>query len=133
MGGKQILCPSSVCREGAILIGIVMSDGQVAFSSSEIVVNKEFVQIARRGRTPEKRFRFAGTCAKNGCRQWTGARCGVIDSLTESSENLNVPIELPDCSIRSQCRWFYQLGADACSICPKVITDLLGESAEASA
>ena len=126
MNRERILCPSSVCREGAILIGIVRRDGRVAFSANEIVVNSEFVQIARTGRTPEKRFRFAGRCIENGCAQWTGSRCGVIDSLSPLIEKPLDETELPRCSIRSQCRWFHQIGADACAICPDVITDLTG-------
>ena len=124
MSSEDILCPSSVCKEGAILIGIVRRDGRVAFSASEIVVNSEFVRVARTGRTPEKRFRFAGRCIKNGCTQWTGSRCGVIDSLTSTARGSADERDLPRCSIRPQCRWFHQSGAEACSICPDVITDL---------
>ena len=123
MSSEKKLCPSYACQEGAILLGIVMRDGRVAFSSDRLIVNEEFVQIARTGRTPEKRFRFGGQCVQNGCRQWTGERCGVIDSITETA---NVEVEsaaLPECSIRSECRWFYQSGAEACAVCPEIVTD----------
>jgi len=126
---EKILCPSSTCQENAILIGIVMRDGRVAFSSDQIIINKEFIQIARRGRSPEKRFRFGGLCVKSGCNQWTGSRCGVIDTIIESTGENNETVSLPDCSIRSECRWFYQSGANACAVCPDVITDLRIESA----
>lgn len=123
MSSEKKLCPSYSCQSGAILLGIVMRDGRVAFSSDRIVVNEEFVQIARAGRTPEKRFRFGGQCVQNGCNQWTGKRCGVIDKVTET---VNMDVEsaaLPECSIRSECRWFYQSGAAACAACPEIITD----------
>ena len=106
-----------------------MRDGRVAFSSDQIIINKEFIQIARRGRSPEKRFRFGGLCVKSGCNQWTGSRCGVIDTIIESTGENNETVSLPDCSIRSECRWFYQSGANACAVCPDVITDLRIESA----
>lgn len=130
MDTETILCPSSRCQEGAILVGIVLPDGRVAFSSNQIVVDQEFVQIANEGRSPEKRFRFGGLCVKGGCQQWTGSRCGVIDSIMKSTQNRTETSTLPDCSIRSQCRWFYQSGADACGVCSDVITDLRIDSVE---
>lgn len=123
MNSEKKLCPSYYCQSGAILLGIVMRDGRVAFSSDRLVVNEEFVQIARAGRTPEKRFRFGGQCVQSGCRQWTGERCGLIDKITETA---NIDVEsagLPECSIRSECRWFYQSGAEACAVCPEIVTD----------
>jgi hypothetical protein len=140
------LCPSSRCEDGATLIGIVLPSGRVAFSSSRLEVDEEFVNIARAGRSPEKRFRFASACAKHGCRQWSNERCGVIDRLIDqrvSSEPLvaqpkSEPLEaprsdaaLPACSIRSECRWFQQAGREACVICPDVITDMRSPGEEA--
>jgi hypothetical protein len=107
-----------------------MPNGRVAFSSEQIIVDQEFVQIASEGRPPEKRFRFGGLCAQGGCQQWTGSRCGVIDTVMETLSNGKDTPVLPDCSIRSQCRWFFQSGADACAVCPEVITDLQVDSAE---
>ena len=129
MNSEKKLCPSHNCQEGTILLGIVMRDGRVAFSPDRIIVNEEFVQIARAGRAPEKRFRFSGQCVQSGCRQWTGKRCGVIDSIIESVDIDLESADLPECSIRSECRWFYQSGAEACAICPEVITDLREEIA----
>lgn len=129
MDPEKKLCPSYNCRDGAVLLGVVMRDGRVAFSSDRIVVNQEFVQIAREGRTPEKRFRFGGHCIEGGCNQWTGTRCGVIDKVIETTNADMSDPNLPECSIRGECRWFYQRGAEACAICPDVITDLREETA----
>lgn len=107
-----------------MLLGIVLPDGRIAFASDKIVLSEQFVQIAKEGRSPEKRFRFSGKCVKSGCKQWTGKRCGVVDTLIEESEARSQPTDLPECSIRSQCRWFHQRGPSACVICPEVITDL---------
>lgn len=132
MDSETILCPSLRCQEGAILVGIVLPNGRVAFSSNQIIVDQEFVQIASKGRSPEKRFRFGGLCVKGGCQQWTGTRCGVIDTVMKTVSQGKVASALPDCSIRSQCRWFYQSGTDACAVCPEVITDLRMDSDEVS-
>ena len=132
MESEKILCPSAPIHDGAILVGIVMSDGRVAFASDRIVVDAEFVQIARQGSSPETRFRFGGTCHKSGCVQWTGGRCGVIDRVMEAAP-LGAPSELPECSLRSQCRWFDQRGAAACAVCPEVITDMREDVEEPAA
>ena len=122
---EPILCPSSRCQTGAILLGLVLPDGRVAYSSDRIVVDEEFVDVARTGRSPEKRFRFSTPCVQGACRQWTGSRCGVIDAVIE-----HLPAEpaLPDCSIRPQCRWYAQNGAHACAVCLSVITDATAEA-----
>ena len=123
MDSETILCPSSNCLEGAILVGIVMPDGRVAYASDRIVVNEDFVQAAREGRSPEKRFRFSTPCLKGGCAQWAGERCGVIDRVLAEGAGDSASPELPACSIRPQCRWFQQSGAAACAACPEVVTD----------
>jgi len=102
---------------------VVLSDGQVALAAEEARVDEEFVQLARAGRAPEKRFRFASRCMQGGCRQWTGSRCGVIDRVLDDVPTHDAVAALPACAIRDRCRWFDQAGADACAVCTLVITD----------
>ena len=121
---EPILCPSSSCEDGAILLGIILPDGRVAFAGDRVEIDQEFVDLANEGRSPEARFRFASRCVQNGCKQWTGSRCGVIDRVVEILHTQEPDSEsLPECSIRPQCRWYFQSGAKACSACPEVITD----------
>jgi hypothetical protein len=126
------ICPSSRCAAGATLVGIVMSDGHVAYATDRIEIDEEFVRRAREGRSPERRFRFASPCVRGACSQWTGTRCGVIDSVLQAlpTSDAGFEGELPCCSIRPQCRWFSQTGAAACAVCPLVITDLSDERLE---
>jgi hypothetical protein len=124
---KIPLCPSGRCQDGAILLGIVQSDGRVSISSEKLVVDQDFVQIAHRGRSPEKRFRFAENCINHGCKQWSDGRCSVIDKVIDILVPNEEPIELPECSIRTGCRWYKQCGGKACIVCPEVITDLKDE------
>lgn len=122
---SSLTCPSSRCADGAILLGIVRRDGRVAFTSGMVRVDAEFVRIARQGRKPEARFRFAGPCHRGACQQWTGERCGVIDLALEQVAKAGVHdgAALPDCSIRSSCRWFAQAGSAACATCADIITE----------
>lgn len=118
----DLLCPSARCEPGAKLIGIVQENGRVAFLTPPLPVTEEAAQVARAGRAPERRFRFAQPCVEEGCRHWTGQRCGVVDAALELEET--EAGRLPRCGIRPSCRWFAQSGAAACRVCPYVITDV---------
>jgi hypothetical protein len=120
----NLQCPSSVCKDGANLLGFLQENGRFCFSQDKFPIDNKFVQIARTGRIPEKRFRFSNTCVKGACNQWTGNACGVIDKLITISDIQNDPTPLPKCSIRNECRWYSQCGARACTICPEIITDM---------
>jgi hypothetical protein len=90
-----------------------------------MVVSGEFIEIAKRGRRPENRFRLGGKCAEQACNHWKDDQCGLIYEMMErlpmdSTKNL----ELPRCAIRQECRWYNQIGSKACMVCPWVITDI---------
>jgi hypothetical protein len=133
MSESAILCPSWRCEAGASLIGIVLADGTVAFSKDRIVIDEAFVEVARRGRSPEKRFRFSSTCKRGACAQWTDGKCGIVDVIIgehrERDANSAEPFVLPECSIRPHCRWHLQAGDEACRACPEVITDRAADRA----
>lgn len=107
------------------MLGIVQSNGSISFLGEEKnLINDEFVQIAKKGRNPEKRFRFADTCMKKQCKQWNQNRCGVIDKVMEVLNPNHASYSIPICSIRLECRWYKQHGNSACMACPYVITDM---------
>lgn len=118
-----LLCPSFRCQDGAILLGIVQEEARVAFAANPIVIDQHFVDLARKGRTPEARFRFAGPCAQGACSHWRDGRCRVIDRVLTRLKSHMPGDELVQCSIRNQCRWYAQSGPCACSVCPEVITN----------
>jgi hypothetical protein len=124
MNEARILCPSATCEEGSYLLGIVQDDGQVSLANKKIVIDEDFVEIARLGRKPEKRFRFANSCATTKCRHWSNARCSVIDKVINILPSKEITGQLPECAIRPECRWYKQCGARACTVCPEVVTDL---------
>lgn len=117
-------CPSSRCAEGALLLGTVRGDGTIAFADEPRVVSPAFVEAALETGEPEKRFRFAGPCAANQCRQWAGGKCSVPDTvarlLADFQHEQNAPMH---CAIRSECRWFAQESYAACALCPLVTTE----------
>ncbi|MEO6313493.1 MAG: hypothetical protein ABIU63_03870 [Chitinophagaceae bacterium] len=120
-------CPSSTCKDGAILLGVVNENSTVGYISTPITIDEAFVKEANRQGNPEQNFRFSNTCVEGGCQQWQQGKCGVIKNIMGMNDELELEPQLPDCSIRISCRWFYQEGPKACSFCPYIITNLLEE------
>jgi len=137
-------CPSALCQEDALLLGVVAPGGTVGYVQPPTRVGAEFVRQAQALGHPERRFRFSSTCLEGGCPQWTGTGCGVIDVVIGSrpaeppadplAEILadpaarppGPPRTLPACAIRRTCRFFAQHGGAACAVCPTIIADTGG-------
>ena len=122
---QNLLCPNYYGKPGAELFGVVNSSGFIDYLKSTIEVNETFMEEANKGRHPEKRFRFAGNCAKSGCNHWSGKKhaCGLIDQVIDVIGN-EEQSELPECPIRKKCRWFQQRGDLACAQCNELIRNL---------
>lgn len=123
MSTSTTLCPSSPLEPGVVLVGVALTDGSIAYAADRVELGPEFVAAVKQADSPERLFRFAGPCRNQGCQQWTGGQCGVINRLVEVNSHIKTEEALPQCSIRPQCRWFNQEGAKACTLCPYIITD----------
>jgi len=122
---NKILCPSSKCKPGSRLLGVRQDDGTVAILPSPLDIDEKFIsKVNNDDIRPEQKFRFTNKCIENGCSQWTGKSCGVIEKLVSYLDVLPVKEALPECAIRPQCRWFRQSGVDACKVCTFVITEV---------
>jgi hypothetical protein len=124
MPGERV-CPSSTLDNATNLLGAIGADGRVHFVSPALRIDDDFRSKARASGRPEQRFRFAGPCVEGRCERWTGTRCGVIDELLPQLDDASDELDrkLRPCAIRRTCRWFAQVGGDACKVCPWVITD----------
>jgi hypothetical protein len=121
-------CPSALCEEGALLLGVMTSSGKLAYVQPPLRVDADFVARAKARGRPERTFRFSSPCVEAACPQWTGDHCGIGELVTSQAHTVAAPAsgELPNCAIRSSCRWFFEQGRDACSVCPLVIADTGG-------
>lgn len=120
---REIECPSARCEPGANLLGVVLPDGRIAHQRKRLPIDSRFIEIAQQGRAPEKRFRFSAPCRREACLQWQQQRCSVIDTLLVELGTPDLAAPLPRCAIRPECRWFRQVGVQACGICDEVVTD----------
>lgn len=124
-GATQKSCPSAPAEAGALLIGVVGSDGIVQPIPTRLEIDADFIAQASKTGAPEARFRFAGRCVEGKCRQWTGNSCGVIEKVLAgmTDQAIDPAAGLPRCAIRGSCRWYAQRGGDACRACVYVVTD----------
>ena len=120
------MCPSSRCKEGSQLLG-VRQNGIIAMLPYPLEIDENFIQKANEVAPAEQQFRFVNKCVEGGCKQWTGSRCGVVDKMLTFMDKATLSHGLFPCSIRKQCRWYLQTGAEACKICPSVITEISQE------
>lgn len=119
------MCPSNRCKPGSKLLGVRQSDGTVSILPEPLPIDQEFIdKVTDHPRPPEQRFRFTNKCIENGCSQWNGKGCGVIEQAIQYLDKIPSDSQLPRCSIRVHCRWFLQKGADACKVCPFVLTEI---------
>jgi len=70
---------------------------------------------------PTEVFRFAAPCAGDACKHFDGKDCKLVERIVQILPR--VASDLPACAIRSECRWWFQEGRDACLRCPQVITE----------
>jgi len=120
----RLTCPSSPIDVGGQLIGIVLKNGLIAYSTEECYVDEDLFDSLTELDSAEKMFRFASPCRQSGCRQWISDHCGVAKDLVLMNREIEqVKSTLPACVIRDHCRWFVQEQEKACAVCKYVITD----------
>ncbi|KMW59240.1 hypothetical protein AIOL_004221 [Candidatus Rhodobacter oscarellae] len=120
----DLTCPSARAAPGAKLIGTLGADGRVKPLRTPLEVDADFIARAKRQGEPEARMRFAAPCAQGGCGHWTGQACGLIDRVLDHIATLPQDVRaktLPPCTIRGDCRWYHQTGAEACRSCDLVV------------
>jgi hypothetical protein len=114
-------CPNGKPIQGGIILGVVNENHEVEFTPEPVKIDQEFMDTVIDAGL-EANFRFSHPCVKGKCGHWTGHRCNVPDVAFElMKEKMAADGVLPDCSIRSNCRWFSQEGAKACYVCPDMV------------
>jgi hypothetical protein len=118
----EATCPSSTCRPGNLLLGIIGPDGTLAPIWPVLAVDESFVSRATAPgmRVPEARFRFAGPCVTSACRHWVEQRCQLGDAVARAADRA-AHTTLSPCAVRANCRWWNQSGAAACRVCPTIV------------
>lgn len=118
-------CPSAGPDvEGSIVLGIIEGtedEPQVAYFEEPQPVTSELRALSG-PLEPTEVFRFSAPCAEHSCKHFDGNKCQLARRVSEML--LPVVDILPTCRIRPTCRWWLQVGKDACLRCPQIITEI---------
>jgi hypothetical protein len=117
------LCPSAQpgmdnCR----VLGVVQHDGPAPrlVYLTEILPASDDVLALSAPLKPTEVYRLAATCAENKCPHFDGADCQLATRVVQILPA--VVDALPPCTIRKDCRWYFQEGGAACRRCPEITT-----------
>lgn len=120
-----LMCPSAQPgMENAIVLGVVLGTTdrpQLSFLKDALPATDSVLRLSQEV-NPTEVFRFAATCATSACTHFDGKDCLLarrIVSLADASVE-----RIPNCSIRSSCRWWMQEGKAACVRCPGIVTEV---------
>ncbi|MFH0522187.1 hypothetical protein ACHBTE_34140 [Streptomyces sp. M41] len=103
----------------------------MAFMTPPLPLDRRFLDsLTAEDERIEEKFRLAGPCVENACRHWSGHKCRLGEEISALAPEVGArekaaergPV-LPLCGIRQQCRWFADNGAQACAVCPHIVTD----------
>jgi hypothetical protein len=120
---NRLKCPSAQpTMAGATVLGVIDPDAtelKVLYALEKVPVNQELLQLC--GELPPTRFiRFAAPCEERKCQHFDGQNCQLATRIIQILPG--IVNSLPPCSIRQDCRWYFQEGAKACQRCPQIIT-----------
>ena len=120
---QGLSCPSAQPdMEGARVFGIIggsVEEPRVAYLKKGAAVGPSVLKKLANVQ-PTHVFRFSAKCEERRCAHFNGQRCTLAQRIVEQLDP--VVDTLPPCLVRPTCRWFAEVGAEACHRCPQVVT-----------
>jgi hypothetical protein len=120
---EQPWCPSSQPDvDGSELLGVVggtVTEPRVSYVVDHVPVTSRILQLAEPV-DPTEVFRFAAPCVGSACQHFDGSRCSLVQKIATFVPPATE--DLPPCILRSRCRWWREVGAEACYRCPIIVT-----------
>jgi len=120
----RLVCPSAQPEmSDPVAFGIILGsveEPRMVHLERPVPVTDELLALSAPAK-PTEVFRFAAPCAGNACKHFDGEDCTLVERIVQILPR--VTSDLPACAIRSECRWWFQEGRDACFRCPQVITE----------
>lgn len=121
---KQSWCPSGDPNAPeTVVLGVQSYErGEVTYLAQPIPA-AEALSLVPEGIAPSRILRFASHCDAK-CSNRVGDDCGLINRM------LAIPVAaaesgeaaVPRCHLRAHCKWWEQVGTQACLRCPAVST-----------
>ena len=119
--GEQTVswCPSGLPdRPESVVLGVRSGeDGSVAYLAEPLPA-AEVIGLVPENIEPRRILRFASHCESD-CRQRVGSECGLVNRIV-ALPGPPSGSAVPRCHLRTRCKWWQQIGVDACHRCPAV-------------
>ena len=126
---KTLLCPSApYASKDKQVFGLVVGSPKqprVLYLKQAIAEDSDTLESLEKvlhPAKPEQMFRAAAPCMQAKCLHYEKDhdKCGLVERIVDV---LPPAVEaLAPCSIRKQCVWWFQSGAEACLRCPQIAT-----------
>ena len=120
----RLVCPSAQpTMSDPVAFGVILGNDdepRMVHLERPVPVTDELLALSEPVK-PTEVFRFAAPCAGDACKHFDGNDCKLVERIVQILPR--VASDLPACAIRSECRWWFQEGRDACLRCPQVITE----------
>ncbi|MER5640976.1 hypothetical protein ABT095_29005 [Kitasatospora sp. NPDC002227] len=116
-------CPSGQAHAPeSVVLGVrSQEDGGVTYLAEPIPA-AEALPLIPEGIEPTRVLRFASHCV-SACSHRSGSECTLISKIRTLPPKADA--NLPHCHLRHDCKWWSQVGAEACGRCPAVVTTIL--------
>jgi hypothetical protein len=117
------MCPSAQPdMDGPIVLGVVCEEAGTARTSylDERIALSEELLTSTLPVDALQVLRIAAACEESRCAHFDGQKCQLARRIVGGLPA--VVSQLPDCTIRSDCRWYWQEGSSACVRCPQIVT-----------
>ncbi|HEV2636784.1 MAG TPA: hypothetical protein VGX23_16650 [Actinocrinis sp.] len=119
---KQSWCPSGDPNlPETVVLGVQDYErGEVTYLADPIPA-AEALSMVPEGVPPTRILRFASHCS-SACGHRDGPDCTLIQRIMAVPPKESTPTAVPRCHLRAQCKWWDQVGMEACLRCPAVST-----------
>lgn len=122
-------CPSGAPDQPeSVVLGVRSGAGGQVGYLAEPLPAAEVVGAIPEGIPATRVLRFASHCVSE-CANRVGERCGLIDRMRALPAASAESAPVPRCHLRTHCKWWDQVGVDACRRCPAVSTAVLSGDA----
>jgi len=119
---KQSWCPSGDPYSAeTVVLGVQSHErGEVTYLAQPIPA-AEALSLIPEGIAPSRILRFASHC-ESSCSNRVGDDCGLINRMLAIPVADTSDAAVPRCHLRAHCKWWEQVGKQACLRCPAVST-----------
>jgi hypothetical protein len=121
-----VYCPSAAPQvPGASILGVTLrtdAGSRVVYLSEPVLLTDD-VANSLGGVSDGEVLRISAPCQGSACSHFRDSECSLITKIVRATPDVLADGPLPQCYLRSRCRWFRQEKALACRRCDVIATE----------